>query len=92
MTEPDEDAAELDKAKVVQGVALIADDEPTAVPQPSEEAFDRPATLVPTQRMSSLGRGVLPVATIMRRIIEETEAALLRAPAFVKTPSQQAAE
>ena len=35
---------------------------------------------------------VLAVATIMRRIIEETEAALLRAPAFVKTPSQQAAE
>jgi NAD(P)H-dependent flavin oxidoreductase YrpB (nitropropane dioxygenase family) len=35
---------------------------------------------------------VLPVATIMRRIIEETEAALLRAPGFVRTPSQQAAE
>jgi NAD(P)H-dependent flavin oxidoreductase YrpB (nitropropane dioxygenase family) len=35
---------------------------------------------------------LLPVATIMRRIIKETEAALLRAPTFVKTPSQQAAE
>jgi nitronate monooxygenase/enoyl-[acyl-carrier protein] reductase II len=35
---------------------------------------------------------ILPVATIMRRIIKETEAALLRAPTFVKTPSQQAAE
>ena len=35
---------------------------------------------------------VLAVATIMRRIIEETEAALLRAPTFVKTPSRQAAE
>jgi enoyl-[acyl-carrier protein] reductase II len=35
---------------------------------------------------------VLPVATIMRRIIEETEAALLRASTFVRTPSQQAAE
>jgi NAD(P)H-dependent flavin oxidoreductase YrpB (nitropropane dioxygenase family) len=35
---------------------------------------------------------VLPVATIMRRIIEETEAALLRALTFVRTSSQQAAE
>jgi enoyl-[acyl-carrier protein] reductase II len=35
---------------------------------------------------------ILTVATIMRRIIKETEAALLRAPTFVKTPSQQAAE
>jgi enoyl-[acyl-carrier protein] reductase II len=35
---------------------------------------------------------ILPVATIMRRIIEETEAALLRAPTFVKTPSQRQLE
>jgi NAD(P)H-dependent flavin oxidoreductase YrpB (nitropropane dioxygenase family) len=35
---------------------------------------------------------VIPVAAIMRRVIEDAEAALLRAPAFVKAPSQQAAE
>jgi hypothetical protein len=35
---------------------------------------------------------ILPVATIMRQIIEETEAVLLRAPNLVKAPSQQAAE
>jgi hypothetical protein len=44
--EQDEDATELDKAKVVQRVALITHNEATEGAQPSEEAFDLPAAFV----------------------------------------------
>jgi hypothetical protein len=65
-TEQDEDAAEMDEAQVVQRVAFIADDEPTEVPQPGEQALDLPPTLVATQRSAILGLGLLPIAPVGR--------------------------
>ncbi len=52
----------MDEAEVVERVALVADDEPTEVAQPSEEPFDLPSALVPTQGATVLGLGPLAVS------------------------------
>jgi hypothetical protein len=59
-----EDAAQMDEAEIVEGVALIADNEPPEVAEPREEPFDFPAALVPTQGATILGLGPLSVATV----------------------------
>ena len=66
----DEDAAELNEAEVVQGVTLLADDEPTEIAEPSEEAFDLPPAFVSTQRTAVLRFGLLPVAPVRRNHLD----------------------
>jgi hypothetical protein len=60
----DEDAAELDESKIVEGVALIAHHEAAKIAQPSEEPFNLPATAIATQRATILRLGFLPVPTV----------------------------
>jgi hypothetical protein len=56
----------MDEAQEVERVALVTDDQPAVVAQPSEEPFDPPAALVPAQLSAVLGLGPLAVAPMRR--------------------------
>lgn len=65
MAQEDENASEVDHAKEVVVVKLVANDQAAKVLQPSEETFDLPATAVAAERSAILG-GILPVASMGR--------------------------
>jgi len=54
-SEQDDDAAELQEAEEVVGVALVAGDEPPEAQQPGEEPLDAPPASVPSELSSVLG-------------------------------------
>lgn len=56
----------MNEAQVVEGMALIADDQAPKVSQPGEEALDLPAAAVAAQRPPILGLGTHPSAAMRR--------------------------
>ena len=56
----------MNKAEVVEGVSLIADDEPTEVAQPGKEPLNLPAAPLAAQGAAVLGLGAFPVAPVRR--------------------------
>jgi hypothetical protein len=65
-TEHDEDTTELNKAEVVECVALVAHDQPAEIAEPGEEPLDFPAPPIAPQRAAILGLGAF-AATPVRR-------------------------
>ena len=66
LSKQDKDAAKLNKAKVVQRVAFIANHEPTKIAQPGEQPLDLPTPLVTPQWSAILRLGLLPIAPMRR--------------------------
>jgi hypothetical protein len=70
VAQQDEDAAELNKAEVIEGLALVAHDEAAEIAQPSEEPLDLPTTFVATERSAVLRLGFLPIASMRRNYLD----------------------
>jgi hypothetical protein len=54
----------MDKAQIVEGMALVAYHQTAIVAEPREESFDLPAALVAAQRTAVLGLGAYPSAAV----------------------------
>src|SRR5690348_8668509 len=56
----------MDKAQIIERMALVAHDQAAEVPEPSEQPFDLPAASVAAQRAAILGPGALTIASVGR--------------------------
>lgn len=65
MSEKDDGASQLEEGEIVLGIVFPANDEPSKVVQPGEEAFDFPALGVATQAATVI-EGGLGAATAVR--------------------------
>jgi hypothetical protein len=63
-SEQDEDAAQVDKAQEIVGLALIADDQAPEVAEPGKEALDLPAPPEATQGAAILRLRADPAAAM----------------------------